>query len=206
MLVSIKAGLAYLAMPKTGSTAIETALATDCDIVMSGHPNLKHMRLRRFERQIRPILPNGEVETVAMIREPVDWLGSWYRYRARPQLEGQRNSTAGMSFDDFVQSWLQDAPPPPARVGRPAEFLAPPQDGRGIAHLFRYDAMDMLVTFLSERFGRPLNLERLNVSPPMALDLAPSLHRALEERMAEDFALYEDALCRPRAASMDRLT
>ena len=196
MLVSMKAGIAYLAMPKTGSTAIEAALAPDCDIVMSGHPNLKHMRLRRFERQIRPILPSAEVETVAVIREPLDWLGSWYRYRARPQLNGHQNSTADVSFNAFVEAWLLDSPPSFARVGRPSEFLAAPQDSTGINHLFRYDEFTMLTEFLERRFARPLALQHLNVSPAMELHLSPTLRDALMERMQLEYTLYEDALCR----------
>ncbi|QIK41078.1 gamma-glutamyl kinase [Pontivivens nitratireducens] len=206
MLVSMKAGIAYLAMPKTGSTAIEAALAPGCDIVMSGHPNLKHMRLRRFERQIRPILPPGDVATVAVIREPLEWLGSWYRYRARPQLQGQRNSTSDLSFDAFVEAWLQDDPPSYARVGRPVEFLEPPQSSLGIDHLFRYDAFDALAEFLAQRFGRPIAFETLNVSPAMELTLSPALRRETIDRMAVEYTLYEGALCRSRDASIDRLT
>ncbi|WP_145996709.1 gamma-glutamyl kinase [Monaibacterium marinum] len=196
MLVSLKAGIAYLAMPKTGSTAIEAALAPDSDILMSGHPNLKHMRLRRFERYVRPLLPASDVETVAVIREPIEWLSSWYRYRSRPQLDGRPNSTAQISFNEFVEAWLQDDPPAYARVGKPAEFLAPPQDGPEISHLFRYDAFDMFVEFLSDRFDRSLAVPHMNVSPAIDVDLSPALRAQLCENLSADYELYEDALCR----------
>lgn len=206
MLVSLKAGIAYLAMPKTGSTAIEAALAPDSDILMSGHPNLKHMRLRRFERYVRPLLPANDVETVAVIREPIEWLSSWYRYRSRPQLDGRPNSTAQISFNEFVEAWLQDDPPAYARVGRPAEFLAAPQDGPAIDHLFRYDAFDLLAEFLSNRFGRPLAIAQMNVSPKINAELSPELEAQLRDSMSIDYEFYEGALCRSREASIERLT
>ena len=206
MIVSLTAGIAYLAMPKTGSTAIESVLAPECDIVMSGHPKLKHMRLRRFERFVRPLLKDAQVETVAVIREPLDWLGSWYRYRARPQIAGSPNSTAGIGFDRFVRDWLSRTPPPHARVGRPADFLAAPQGGPGLAHLFRYDDFAALEALLSERFGRALALPRHNVSPVMDLALTPETRARAMAALAEDYAIYEGAASRARAASIDRLT
>lgn len=194
MLVSLNAGIAYLAMPKTGSTAIETALMQDSDIVMSGHPNLKHMRLRRFERFVRPLLQDYEVDTVAVIREPIEWLGSWYRYRARDALAGKPQSTASLSFEQFITDWMMDDPPIHARVGRPAEFLAAPQGGTGITHLFRYESFDALVSFLEARFNRKLSLQMINVSPKMDLDLSADLRRALDERLRPEFDLYDGAV------------
>ncbi|WP_316013212.1 gamma-glutamyl kinase [Roseobacter sp. HKCCA0434] len=195
MLISLKARVAYLAVPKTGSTAIEAALAPHCDVVLSGHPQLKHMRLRRFERQVRPILPGGGegIETVAMIREPLDWLGSWYRYRTRPELSGP-NSTAGIGFDQFVRDWLSDDPPRHARVGMQSAMLAPPADGPGLAHLFVHERPGPMIAFLQERFGVPIALDRRNVSPEMALTLDPATEAAARAAMAEDYALHSRAM------------
>ena len=43
-----------------------------------------------------------------MIREPVSWLSSWYRYRLREEIAGRPNSTRGRSFDEFVAEWLEE--------------------------------------------------------------------------------------------------
>ena len=206
MLVSIKAGIAYLAMTKTGSTAIEDALAPHCDIVMSGHPGLKHMRLRRFERFVRPLLGGAQVETVSVIREPVEWLGSWYRYRQRPAIAGGVKSTGGITFERFLRDWLREEPPEHARVGRPSEFLAPAPNGPPLDHLFRYDEFDTFAAFLERRFGRTLATSRMNVSPVLSLEAPADLLAEVRAALAPDYALYEGARRRARDASIDRLT
>jgi len=72
---------------------------------------VKHMQLRRFERFLRPYLKSvdhADVETTCLYRNPIDWLGSWYRYRQRDALIGHKNSTADKSFEDFVLSYLSE--------------------------------------------------------------------------------------------------
>ena len=54
------------------------------------------MTLRTFERFVAPYLDwigVPSVETVCVIREPVDWLGSWYRYNARHAIRKEPRST-----------------------------------------------------------------------------------------------------------------
>jgi hypothetical protein len=64
------------------------------------------------------------MELMAIMREPVDWLSSWYRYRSRPALAGQQQSTSDMDFDTFVEAWLSEAPPVFAQIGRQSRFLS----------------------------------------------------------------------------------
>ena len=56
MLVSTSHRLAYLALPKTGTSSLEEALAPLCDIRYVGAPRVKHMTLRTFERFVAPYL------------------------------------------------------------------------------------------------------------------------------------------------------
>ncbi len=196
MIVSFRARLAVLALPKTGTTALESVLASRSDIAMTGDPKFKHMRLRRFERDIRPLLNASgfeDIETLAVIREPVDWLGSWYRYRTRPVLLGTPRSTAAISFNAFVEAYLSDDPPVFARVGRPSRFLEPTPSGRAVTHLMRYDRPEALFALLSDRFGFDVAPARENVSPTLPLQLDPGLRRRLELEMARDFELYDGA-------------
>ena len=95
MLVSIRRRLAYIAMPKTGSTALEPVLAPLCDICLVG--TAKHMNMRAFERYMLPYLRYlglEEVETVCVVREPVDWLGSWYATAAATASSAPRRAPA----------------------------------------------------------------------------------------------------------------
>ena len=124
------------------------------------------------------------------MREPRDWLGSWFRYRQRDDIPDQARSTAGMTFDAFVRDWCADPQPVHAAVGTQARFLAPKAD-KGLDHLFRYEEIDRFVTFLEDRLDCEIILPRLNVSPHAALDLAPGTEAMLRKAAARDFALYE---------------
>lgn len=197
MLVTLRAKLAYLAMPKTGSTAIEEAFAPHCDIIMSKNPAMKHMRLRKFERFMRPLLNNSgatEIETVAIIREPIDWLASWYRYRGRPELDGHPNSSKAMTFETFVLEYLSERPAQPARIGRPSKFAQPTDAGVGLTYLYRYDRMESFSAFLSDRVGTNILPDRVNVSPSRNVDLSRAVRLRLENALTADYELYESAL------------
>ena len=193
MLVFVKERLVMLAMPKTGSTAYQSALAARADMVVANPPELKHAPLYRYDRFFRPMFEKvcgAEMETLAVMREPVSWLGSWYRYRQRPALAGQPNSTRGVTFDQFVQAYLKGDRPAYANVGSQARFLQPRPQGAVLSHLFRYEAPDALHRFLSERLGPLPDLARENVSPPGDLELSDKTHDRLRRKCAEEFALY----------------
>ncbi len=193
MLVFWEHRLALLATPKTGSTAIEAALEPLASMAIQRPPELKHTPAYRFRRFIGPYLKasSGQEFTVlAMMREPLDWLGSWYRYRQREEIANPRNSTAGISFDRFLNDYMESPRPPHAEVGSQAKFLSG-KDGLGVDRLFRYDDIDALVHFLEERLDCEIVLPRLNVSPEGELDVTPETEARLRNFAADDFALYE---------------
>ena len=194
MLVFFKERLAFLSVPKTGTTAYETALRGRADMVISDPPLLKHAPVYRYNRFLRPMFLNVckvELELMAVMREPVDWLGSWYRYRRRPFMEGKPNSTHGVSFDEFVQAYLQGKRPGFAEVGSQQKFLETQPNGTGLTHLFRYEDQPRLQRFLEERLEVRLELGRENVSPQMPLELSPETEARLRRKCAEEFALYD---------------
>ncbi|MBF9029650.1 gamma-glutamyl kinase [Rhodobacterales bacterium HKCCE3408] len=196
MLVFWKEKLVLLAVPKTGTTAIERALAPHASLAILDPPGLKHISARRYRADLEPLVTRRGAEPheiVALIREPVDWLGSWFRYRQRPELDGMPASTAGIDFDGFVEAWLSERPPAFARVGSQATFLC---GGRGkllVRHLFAYEDHDRFTGFLEGRLGRTIRLDRANVSPAMGLALSAPLEARLREAAARDFALWETA-------------
>jgi len=150
MLVFAKQKLVLLSVPKTGSTAYETALAPLASMVISAPPELKHAPVFRYNRFIRPMIARflgEEVDVVAVMREPVSWLGSWFRYRQRAALAEDANSTRSMSFDDFVTAYCTGQPPGFAMVGSQAKFLEPQRNGTRVTHLFRYEDQAGLRSF-----------------------------------------------------------
>ncbi|GAA6175259.1 gamma-glutamyl kinase [Sulfitobacter pacificus] len=193
MLVFYKERLAFLSVPKTGTTAYETALAARADMVISEPPMLKHAPVYRYNRFIRPMFErvcNTELEVMAVMREPISWLGSWYRYRQRPFMEGKPNSTHGVSFDDFVLAYMKGKKPGFADVGSQFQFMKTQPNGTGVTHFFRYEDQPRLRSFLEERLNVELILKQENVSPKMALALSDDVARRFKKKCAEEFDLY----------------
>jgi hypothetical protein len=194
MLVFYKERLVLLAVPKTGTTALQTALRDRADIIVSDPPELKHAPVYRYNRFFRPMFEkvcSAQMETVAIMREPIDWLGSWYRYRRRPFMKGNANATFDLSFDDFVQAYMRGNQPDFANVGSQAKFLEPRPNGTSVTHLFRYENPERLAGFLAERLGGMPDLKRENISPEMDLNLSEGTEQKYRRKCAEEFALYQ---------------
>lgn len=196
MLVFWKENLVFLAVPKTGTTAIEGALAPRAAMVLRDPPTIKHAPIYRYRRFFKPLFvqAGGQTpETMAVVRNPVDWLGSWYRYRARSDLAGHPNSTQGISFDDFVLEYIKGKPAAFANVGSQAKFVMNDDATPGVDHLFRYEEQDKLIAFLEERLSLTLTLNRLNVSPHRPTPLSPDVEARLRDKRSAEFDVWDMA-------------
>ena len=71
----------------------------------------------------------------------------------------------------------------------------PLPDRPGVDHLFRYEAMDAVLAFLSERLRRKIAPARMNVSPDADTSLDPALEGRLRAALADEIALWESARC-----------
>lgn len=194
MLVFSREKLVFLSVPKTGTTAWQAALESRASLVVRDPPELKHAPVFRYNRFFRPMLERflGEGLTVlAVMREPVDWLGSWYRYRQRPALDGTALSTSGRSFDDFALAWMRGTRPAFANVGSQAKFLEPQKNGTAVTHLFRYEDQAGLGAFLESRLQMKIATERMNASPGTPPVLSAKVAARLRHKCAGEFALYE---------------
>jgi len=194
MLVFSKHKLVFLSVPKTGTTAYQDALGSFASMIVRDPPELKHAPVFRYNRFFRPALEKfiGDgLDVIAVVREPVDWLGSWYRYRKRPFMDDKPNSTAGMSFDAFVQAYVQGQQPNFAKVGSQSKFLEPQRNGTAATHVFRYDDPNALLRFLEARFGHTIKTQQINRSAPQPLELEPTTMQILRRKYAPDFALYD---------------
>jgi hypothetical protein len=198
-----KARLVILSQPKTGTTALEEVLSPRASISVSKPPELKHMSYRGFMKFVAPLieaqtgLDRSDYEVVAVMREPVDWLGSWYRYRTRDELKKpgnprSMNFTGNMSFDDFVRDVCQPdgQQPQHARIRTPSWVALGGKDWIGIDRLFPYEALDSFFDYIIDRTGKPIEAKTANVSPKMDLALAPEMLARLKQHFAFEFALH----------------
>lgn len=193
MMVFWEQRLVVLATPKTGSTALETALESRAALISRRPPELKHTPAYRYRRFLAPYLEktaNAPFTVVAMMREPVDWLGSWYRFRQRQTRPPSRHDTSGLSFDAFIEGYIAKPRPGFADVGSQARFLSS-GDHLGVDRVFAYEDMPAFIAFLETALQQKIALSRENVSPAVALDLSPDVAARLRAACAEDFALYD---------------
>lgn len=191
MLIFWRQKLVVLANPKTGTTALEETLAPHAAIVVQRPPQLKHTGANRYHRFLAPYVGDAKDQkftVVGVMREPVDWLGSWYRYRQRKD-EVNEKSTHHVSFDAFVEAWCQTDPPEFAKVGSQANFLAP-VGGRQCDRIFRYDRMEKFLGFLERKLQMTIDLPRVNVSPPGEVRLSPRVEAMMREVAAREFEIW----------------
>jgi len=196
MMVFIEKNLVFLSMPKTASTAFIAALTPYASMMIKSPPGVKHMNLRRFDNRLRPVLEKSQkepLETMAVIRHPIDWLGSWYRYRQRDKIENTPNSTQDVSFDTFVQAYMSQSPPDFAKIGDQAKFLQPGKQAAPVTHLFQYEDQSGLVQFLEQRLEVKFRLEKRNVSPKKNLVLRPEIEDQLHKKCQRQFEIWQSA-------------
>lgn len=200
MLGFVAARLVLLSIPKTGTTALEGALAPKAEIVLRSRPEIKHLTMSQYNLRIEPLLrniPGPRFRVAAVMREPESWLGSWYRYRQRPQVADRPASTMGIDFEQFVQAYLSEDRPAYAALGRQTGFLRPSPGKRGPDLVFQYERMDTVVRYFEAALNTELKLRRVNVSPQADLTLSAGTRARLRDALADDYALWESAAAAP---------
>lgn len=108
MLVFPAERIALLFTPKCGSNSIEEAYEPYAGVRIGGHPGLRHLDLSGYERGFSTLLPDdlGPLETVCLIRDPLEHLRSWYRYLLRPGGGERWWAHRDRTFDHFIEDLL----------------------------------------------------------------------------------------------------
>jgi hypothetical protein len=198
VLAAPQLGFVFLSMPKTASTSIEESLRSDALIATGSDPRVKHISYRGFERVLVPWLkrvgyPRESYEVICLIREPISWLHSWYRYRSRDTLadpEHARHSvyTGSSSFDEFARSYLHGDKS--TSFGRQANFVKGANRPIGPDRIYRYEDLDIAVHYLESQVGHRLKLRRRNVSPKLSLELSPQVEDQLRSFLEPEYRLW----------------
>jgi hypothetical protein len=194
MLIFWEQRLVFLATPKAGSTAVEVALESLASVSMQRPAALKHMRAADFHTALGPYLAaqaGAPFTTVALMREPIGWLRSWYRFRSRDDFEDPDHPMNGKSFDAFAQDYTASKTLPDAEIGTQAAHLCGAEGQPLVDRIFRYEEIEAFVRFLEDRLDCAVTLSRVNVPPAVDVELRPETEAALKRAMAADFALYD---------------
>lgn len=193
MLIFWDQRLIFLATPKAGSSAVEAALEPLAAVAMQRPAALKHMSAQDFQAHMLPWLEaraGAPFTTVALMREPIGWLRSWYRFRNRDDFEDPDHPMRGLSFEAFARDYMADPRPPHADIGSQSAILCGANGAPLVDRIFRYENIDGFVHFLEDRLDCAITLPRVNVPPAADVKLSRETETALERAMATDFALY----------------
>lgn len=209
MLLAPHRGFVFLAMPKTASTSIEEAFSSYAAMTLEGIPRFKHTQYAGFRKFLQPFLaskgfPRESYEVVCAFREPFDWLSSWWRYRSREQLADpsyskHSNYTGHVSFEQFVLAYM-NGDEQYARVQRPSGvkrqsgFVRANSGEVGVDRIFRYERLELLVEFLSEKVGKEIELGTSNVSPEREPSLSSEVKGELLTFLEPEYRIYEQAI------------
>ncbi len=177
------ARLAILSQPKTGSVALEQALFPRSDMIFKRPDRMKHINYKSFELYVSPMLlavagmARTDYEVVAVMREPLSWLGSMFRYNSRETWRNPGQSelryTGDVSFDEFVLNVCKPHPERPeyARIGSPCSVALDANGKIGVDRLFPYEDLSGLHRLVEERTGAAVEKKQLNVSPTRPMEI-----------------------------------
>ncbi|MTH76435.1 sulfotransferase family 2 domain-containing protein [Paracoccus aestuariivivens] len=191
MLIFWEKRLVFLATPKAGSTAVEAALESLANVAVQRPSPLKHTDLQSYRLYIEPWLRHvtGQTfTTVALMREPVGWLQSWYRFLLRDDIDDPDHAINGVSFAEFARTYADPASGFHRKIRSQAAFLTHGEDHAD--RIFRYEDMEAFTDFLEDSLDCAISLPRLNVPPAVDVSMNQEQESTLQRFMRRDIELY----------------
>ena len=103
----------FLANPKCASSSIHSCdeITRHCEIRIRNSFLGKHISLLEIQRRydwLFKIVPFETFNIVFIIREPIDWYLSYYRYRSNNQLRNHQKSSFGMNPEEYYFNVFQN--------------------------------------------------------------------------------------------------
>ena len=195
MLIGFEKRFMFVANTKTASTSIEHVLRPHADIVHGGTPANKHIALGDAIHTFRPrIEAQGltirDMFKFGVMRDPVEWISSWYRYRKGNDVENPLPETM-----DFTAFWERKDWNILRRDGRKYLqsdiFCAP--DGSVMADMIiPHGQVEAQFARIRQLLEVTAELPRKNVSRLSIPDVVPEdLKPQLRAFYADDYALFQ---------------
>lgn len=172
--------LALIRIPRTGGTSILTVLAehenhTDPDI---------HLRARDL-RDLEGADFWASLPSIAVVRDPVDWFLSNWRYIRQLPSHPLHAEAAGRSLAEFARLACHIAPP----GWRQVDFLTDRDGKLLVRHVLRYERLEEEWEAVARPLGLPTTLPVTNESERRVEDgepLDPESRRMIGRIFAED--------------------
>lgn len=196
MLIGVRKRFIFVANTKTASTSIENMIASQVEIMRGGSPRQKHIMLRDVRKEYWFLFdrPDHAFDTYfkfGVMRDPIDWIVSWYRYRKGNKTASPLPET--MTFADFwaERDWnIQRA------NGEPylQQDLFVAADGTLLADMIiPYGNLQEGLHGICQRLQMPMELLHHNVSAMASLPepLSPALIEEMRAYYAKDYALFD---------------
>lgn len=144
------------------------------DISLVGPSFFRHTNFRQYSNYIKPYLNEvagtDTLETICLVREPLSWLNSQYRFRSRfdirkPNHPRHSSSTQGITFPEYLEAYMSEDPPTFARVGTQFDFVKNDLNEIGVTTIFPYENISDFVRYMSTKLSKKLTINYRNVSP-----------------------------------------
>lgn len=210
MLIGVKKRFVFIANSKTASTSIEHTLVAHAEIQRGGTAQRKHIHLRDalieydflFGQSAYPI---SSFFTFGVMRDPLDWITSWYRYRRGNKVESRL--PADMAFADFwaMNDWNRSS-----ADGKPllqSDYFLDKAGAPIVDYIIPYEDLAAHFSVVCAGLGVPqLALASKNVSVIKTVDdsLSPALMAEIRSFYATDYAL-RDRIAEINAAGAAKL-
>lgn len=195
MIIDTHRKFIFIATSKTASTSLESVLGPGADFWIRRPAAKKHLFLSTVLREFRGELAVrnlsiSDLFKFAVMRDPIDWIQSWYRYRISNEIGAPLPK--GTTFDEFffdLRDWnvIQADGSKNLQKDR---FTLDCQFGLDL--LIDYSNLQAGFSKIRKRLGITSELSYLNVSNMKCdhLKISQSTKRELREFYAEDYEFY----------------
>ena len=195
MVICANHGFTFLAMTKCASTSIERALYPLSSLRTAGkNIGLKHMKYRTYEKYMSPLMQEvtggDDLEVLCLMRDPISWNHSWYKYRQRDVLKGTSKFTGNITFNEYCEGYMKQDTAPYLVNGKQSDFFKNSKGNIGNVKIFRYEEIDIFIKYIEKKINSKLNIPKLNVSPVLDIDLDSEIEKKLRNYLKYDYEIY----------------
>lgn len=184
----------FVANVKAASTSIErSAFATAADIRITRTELGKHAPVSEIEDRFSFLfdeMPREEFFWFGVIRDPVEWVLSWYNFRSRPALAELSHPNHGLFAGNLtVEQFWEQQQDDPGLVPQSERFRS---RGAGAGVDFLIDMADLSggTAAVADLLGvRLVRIPKRNASTSRTGDVAPALRKELMRHYAADYEL-----------------